>query len=108
MEMNVKKNRQTGREPTITVPFYPSVGFDAVGGAIDWLVEEGFWDCSGGKKEGGTGTIQATEFKVKLPREQLVGHIEEKGLEKELDLLVAEKWEELDALCRVSRKRRYE
>lgn len=98
--IQIKKNRLTGKEWTVTVPIYHSYGIDNVGANIDWLVDEKKW--TGGAK------IHAKDFGVELPRTKLISYIEEKGLERDLELLVAEHWSELEESCSLQRKKRFE
>ena len=105
LQLDIKKNRETGREPSIAIPFYPSVGFDEIGSMIDFLTEEGHWK-GGGKKE--EKDIVAKEFSFKGSREELVKHIEENRKTKELRNLVGELWESIEDACNVTRARRYE
>lgn len=101
LQIQVKKNRQTGREPTVEVPFYPSFGFDDVGSCVDFLIEEKRWN-----KEG--TAYNAAELSLHGSEESLVKQIEEQGKETELRLLVAEVWQEIEEACGIERKRRYE
>lgn len=105
LQIDVKKNRETGQEPSLVVPFYPSVGFDEVGSLVDFLCEEGHWK-GGGKKD--EKDIVANEFQFKGGREALVKHIESNGKTKELRNLVGQVWEEITEACNIIRERRYE
>lgn len=44
--VQVKKNRLTGKESTVEVPFYHSCGIDDTGSCVDYLVEEGRWKAT--------------------------------------------------------------
>lgn len=99
-KIQVKKNRQTGRETSVDVPIYWSYGIDDLGGCVDFLVNEGFWK----KKK---GSIDATEFEVCEPREKLIRLIEKEGREKELRALVWDCWAEIEKACSIHRKPRY-
>ncbi len=96
----VKKNRLTGQERIIDIPIYHSSGIDDLGGCVDYLVEEGYWSKA-------RTLIKAKEFEIALSREALIAHIEDKGLENELRLLVAEVWGDIEEACKVKRKSRY-
>jgi len=102
-KIRVKKNRVTGKDRTIYVPIYYSHGIDDVGGCIDWLIDEGVWT----KKR---GVITATGIgpEMKGDRESLVQKIEERELVDDLRELVGEHWNEIEAACRVKRKKRYD
>lgn len=100
VKVKVKKNRQTGRKTDVTVPIYWAFGIDDIGGCIDYLLEEGHW-----KK--GSGGIDAKEFEVTMRREELVNKIESENLENELRAVVSDVWNEIQAACTLTRKRRY-
>lgn len=100
-KIRVKKNRIIGRDRTVIVPIYDSVGIDDIGGCIDYLVEEGHWPRV-------KGIISAKEFDLNLPREKLVKHIEDNDMHRELQAVVAQVWEEIETACRITRKSRYE
>jgi RecA/RadA recombinase len=99
-KIRVKKNRITGKDRTIQVPIYHSFGIDDIGSCIEYLLSEGHW------KKNADG-INAKEFSVRLRKEALIKHIEKKGLEQELRMLVGRVWKEIEDACTVERKRRY-
>jgi RecA/RadA recombinase len=103
VKFDVKKNRLTGRKRSAEVPIYHDCGFDDVGSNVDWLLSEGVWKKSG-------RNIEATGFgkMVSLPREKLIRHIEEHGLEEDVQDLVALTWREIEEAIAVKRKSRYE
>ena len=65
-----------------------------------YLLAEGRWSET--KK-----VIAATDFGVELKREPLVRYVEENELESDLRFLVSETWKDVEAKCRVERKKRY-
>src|SRR5690606_25785618 len=99
--ISVKKNRLTGKEWTVEVPIYWSIGIDDVGSCVDFLIEEKHW------KKDGQGKIDAKEFEFVGTRNKLIDHIEHEGLEFDLRQLVAEAWKKIEDGCRVERKSRY-
>lgn len=101
-EVQVKKNRLTGKERRVEIPIYHSVGVDDIGGCIRWLIEEGHWT---GNKE--RTKVTAPEFGFNGSVEKLVSQIEEQKQERKLRRLVMEVWEEIEAGCVVERKSRY-
>ena len=116
LQVKVKKNRHTGREPVVNLHFFPSHGFDDVGTNVAYLVEEGHWvkATKGEEREAKTRdvidgglTIEAPEFDFKGKQEALVEWIEDNGKEKELRQLVADVWNAIDDQCKVVRKKRY-
>lgn len=100
VQIDVKKNRVTGKDRTVTIPIYTSLGIDDIGSCVEYLVEEGRWK----KTKGG---VNAKDFDFKGSVEQLVKHIEEEGLERELRAIVGEVWDEIEDKCSVDRKARY-
>jgi len=99
-KVNVKKNRMTGKDRTITVPIYYSIGIDDIGGCIDFLIEEDCWKKKKGK-------IEATIFEKNLTKEALIQYIEKNDLEKDLREVVADTWEKVESQCTIKRKFRY-
>jgi RecA/RadA recombinase len=104
-EVRIKKNRFTGKDRTVFIPIYHSFGFDDVGANIDYLIEEKHWKRSEGDDEG--TNYLAKEFKVTGSRDSLVAYVEENNLETELQGIVAEVWQTIEAACVVPRKPRY-
>jgi len=100
-KLQTKKNRLTGKERTVHVPIYNSVGIDDIGSCIDYLIEEGHWNL---KKS----SIIAPEFEFSGTYDKLIQHIEEKSLEKDLRSIVEDVWNEIEDACIVQRKKRYE
>lgn len=98
----VKKNRLTGREREVEFPIFYSVGIDDIGGMVDYLVAEGKW----AKKKG--GYIDADDLGLSKRRDDLIAEIEDKEMEDDVKMVVAETWEEIEAACEVSRKSKYE
>ena len=101
--IRVQKNRISGRNRRVEVPIYYSIGIDDIGGCINYLLEEGCWKRKGSKIQmTGLGPeLVATETK-------LIQHIEEHGLEEDLQQLVAMTWNDIEKRCAVKRKMRYE
>jgi len=101
--IQIKKNRITGRERTLTIPIYHSFGIDDIGSCVDYLIDEGHW------KQNKKGTkIRAKEFKFEGSREKLIKYIEAEGMERDLRSIVADVWNEIEENCKVGRKKRYE
>lgn len=99
-QFRFKKNRITGRLPAVDVPIYYTAGIDEVGACIEYLIEEGHWKETKGR-------VDAEEFEFEGTKEKLIRHIEEEGLEKELQALVKEVWNEIEEASKVERKPRY-
>lgn len=100
-QIRIKKNRIVGRDRKVVIPIYHSFGIDDVGSCVDYLLDEKHW-----KK--GDGGIRAKEFGVTLGREELIKHIEENNLERDLRVLCKEVWDEIEAATAIERKPRYE
>ncbi len=99
-QFKIKKNHVKGNKGRITVPVYWSVGIDDIGSCVDYLIEEGHWKNS-------NGVINAREFEVKLKKNKLIKWIETEGEERDLRLLVAKVYKEIQDASAVKRKRRY-
>ncbi len=100
-KIQVKKNRITGRDRTITIPIYNSFGIDDIGSCVDYMLDEGDWKLS-------TGEINAKGLGVKGSKRKLIKIIERDGLEKDLRELVGDVWRGIEDACTIQRKRRYE
>lgn len=100
-QLQVKKNRLTGKETKVDVPIYWSTGIDDIGSCIDFLVDEEHWSDKEGK-------LEASEFDFVGKKEDLVTKIESEGREKDLHVLVGELWNEIQVACQVKRKKRYQ
>jgi RecA/RadA recombinase len=101
-KIDVKKNRITGQDRSIFVPIYYKLGFDDVGSLIDYLMTEGHW-------KGTKGNVKAVEFEFEGSVEKLAQYISEKDVRhRKLQRLASEVWQEIDELCSVNRRSRYE
>lgn len=99
-KIRILKNRLSGKDWTVTLPIYHSYGIDNVGANVDFLVDEKRWVKSGTK-------VEATEFGVSLTRDKLISHIEDNGLEIDLERLVTEHWDFIESSCELERKPRF-
>jgi RecA/RadA recombinase len=99
--VDVQKNRISGWEGEVRLPFLKQVGFDDLGSAIDFLVDEKHWTVS-------NGSIDAPEFKFRGKRESLVHAIEAKNQESKLATLTQFIWRRLQDETILKRKKRYE
>lgn len=100
-QIQIKKNRLTGKEHVISIPIYHSYGIDDIGSCVDFLVDEGHWDMEG-------NSIVATEFAITEKRHKLIEQIEHDGLEKDLQIIVGEVWSGIEEKSKLNRKARYE
>ena len=98
--INVKKNKLTGKQRRSPIIIYYDYGIDDIGANVDFLVKEKHW----GKRK---NTIIADDFNLEGTRSVLVEHIEEKGIEKELSELVGQVWLEIEEELRLGRKQKY-
>ncbi|MHC1623173.1 MAG: hypothetical protein ACXQTR_01115 [Candidatus Methanospirareceae archaeon] len=102
-KVQVKKNRITGKERTVTIPIYHSYGIDDVGSCVEFLVDEGVWKKAGNRI---VATGLGPEFRGYS--EAVIEKIEERDLVDDLRVLVGETWKEIEESCDLKRKRRYE
>lgn len=101
VKCEVKKNRLTGNDCSVEVPFSRHYGIDDIGSCIRFLVGDGAW-----WKET-KGKITAEEFDFIGGEARLIKHIEENELENDLKAIVLEAWTELEKALRGTRKKRY-
>ena len=100
-KIQIKKNRLTGEAHEAAMDIYPSYGIDDIGGCIDYLVQESWWE----KKK---NSIVATEFGVTLTREKLIATIEESSESiAKLRTITAECWNSIRQAGALNRKKRY-
>ena len=101
-KIRIKKNRVTGRDRTVVVPIYHSVGIDDTGSMVDYLVSEKVWKCSEG-----VITVEGLGPTFLMKSEKLIQYIEEKELVDDMKALVVDAWESVEKACEVTRKNRY-
>lgn len=102
VEVEVKKNRITGKLHKVKIDVYPSHGIDDLGSCVNFLLEEKWW---GQEKQG--GKIDATEFGISATKEKLISHIEKKGLEDKLREVCGKCWRSIQEKAKINRKNRY-
>jgi len=100
VKLKIKKNRITGKTPTVETAIYPSYGIDDVGTCVDYLIEEKHW-----AKE--KQSIVAHEFDITATRDKLIKLIEERELENDLRMIVGKVWREIEDASKPQRKSRY-
>ena len=102
IQIDVQKNHFNGWEGKVPlVPFYRQTGMDDVGACVDFLIDEGRWDKTD------SGVIDATDLGFTGKREDLIATIQDEDRDRELQLLTARVWREIEEACRVLRKPRY-
>lgn len=104
VKIDVARSRVTGKQRSVVVPIYPSVGIDDLGSCVDYLVAEGTWKRD---KSGVISTNLRPVNTLSARHEQLVSYIEEECLEPKVRKLVADRWNEIEKACEVERKPRY-
>lgn len=131
-KLDIKKNRETGKERSVEVPIINGVGIDDIASCVDYLIEESHWPKA--KNEKGLdieeendediedlkdldekkknkkkrSLINAHDFDFKGTRDQIVQKIEMDCAEKQLRMIVGKIWNQIENECTLSRKRRYE
>ena len=101
IQLQTKKNRQTGREGKVETPIYPSYGIDDMEACINYLIEEDHWVSSGQK-------IKAPELDFEGSQKKLIEKIESEDLESKVRKLVGKIWNDINDACALKRKPRYE
>jgi len=99
-KIKIKKNRITGKKPSVEVDFYHNTGIDDTGSMVKYLTMNEQWKTI-------KGVIDAKDLGVKLPFEKLVNWIEATDNEPKLRKLVREVWKDIESRTAVKRKRRY-
>jgi hypothetical protein len=97
---HITKNRLRGKDRTIYFPFDPDYGIDNIGSCIDFLTIHKHWPKSKGR-------INAKELGLRLKKKALIRTIETAGRERELEIITAKAWNEIEAALRTDRKPRY-
>ncbi len=101
IETRLTKNKLTGKRRVVETPIYPtSYGIDSITGNVNYLLVNDYW-----KKN--KQSVVAKEFKIEAPIKRLVVEIENKGMENELDLLVADVWHDIEESLLLDRKPKY-
>lgn len=103
-KVKTKKNRITGKERVVEFPIYYATGIDDIGGMVDWLVFWKFWP-----KGGKNGVIDAGKHfdGIKGKREEIVRQLEEADLRADLEEIVEESWNKIEAKVAVKRESKY-
>ncbi len=105
-KVQIKKNRHTGRVRTVEIPILHSYGIDDIGGNIAYLIDEGRVRKKGVQ-------IRIDDLDVAGTYSQMTGtgtlvtKIEEQGLEKDLQLIVADVWDDIESKSQEKRRPRY-
>jgi len=100
IKLNTVKNRMSGKDWEVVVPFYFSYGIDDIGSCIDFMVKCSAWPES-------NGSIKVDELQFKGRRATLIKQIEDNGWEEDVRLAVKAVWKDIEAKCDLKRKPRY-
>jgi RecA/RadA recombinase len=100
--LRVRKNRITGKDRIIQMPIYNTYGMDDVGSCVDYLVGEGHWT-----QAKNSGTITAEDFDFRGKRAELIKHITDNSMEKDVTMTVADVWKDIEKAVAIKRKPRY-
>lgn len=96
----VRKNRITGKDRAVSIPFYFEHGLDDTLGQIDWLLLEGHWKMRDKK-------IRAKEFGFSGPRRELAALIDNGGRREELAGICGSVWKSIESQLSLNRKSKY-
>lgn len=102
VKLRLCKNRISGKDREIVMPIYYTYGMDDIGSCIDYLTSEEHWTKT--KK----GVITAPEFDFVGRRSTLIERIADGNMEKDLTIIAADVWKEIEAAVAIKRKPRYE
>ncbi len=100
LKVKVKKNRETGWKPSVILHHYPSFGLDDIGSCVEFLVDEKVWREAKGK-------VLVPDWKLEMPREELIQHIDQNDLGEELRESVVHAWRAIEEGCSITRKNKY-
>lgn len=110
----VSKNKLTGKVRDCKFPIFYDYGVDDITANVEFLLENGIWKMGKSNranpktKAKNTGrTIQASHFKLEGTRDKIISQIELNSLEKDLQLLVGETWNDIEEKVRLNRKPKY-
>ena len=111
VRLTIKKNRLTGKDRTVTVPLYYSVGIDDVGGIVDFMCQWGVWS----KKKSGHVILpddQAAALGLGAGtgygREELVQHLASSQHYSAVQDMAETAWYDIEDKLMVERASRYE
>ncbi len=105
IQIDIQKNRLSGWEGKVQIPFIRTHGWDEMGSLVDFLADE-HWQCQTVKGKG--LVIQAPEFEFEGTRENFIHEIESTEQESKLKELAQSIWNKIEDACKLSRKKRYE
>ena len=106
IQLDIQKNRLSGWEGKVPLlPFYRSSGFDEAGACVDFLIDEGYWEEA--KSKGQAPKVRAKELEFEGKKEDLIAKVQSEERDRELQLLVAKVWKDIEAACAVNRRPRY-
>ena len=98
--LRVRKNRITGKDRIIEMPIYNTYGMDDIGSCIEYLIAEKHW-------KGSKGNVEAPEFDFSGRQSSLIKLISNKGMERDLGMIAADVWKEIEDAVAIKRKPRY-
>lgn len=99
---HVKKNRTTGQEHKVDVPFLYGYGLDDVTSCVDFLIQEKHWSKKGSK-------VDAPDIDFSGTLEKLVAHIEEEELLDVVQDVVLDVWNDIQSsMISTGRKKKYD
>ena len=99
--LRVRKNRVRGKDRTIQMPIYDTYGMDDISSCIDYLLSEKHW------KKTKSGIITAPEFDFEGKRKKLINMISEEIMERDLSMVAADCWKEIEDAIAIKREPRY-
>jgi RecA/RadA recombinase len=98
--VEVTKNKITGKERDFEVDIYYDYGVDDISCCVDFLVKSGHWQ----KKN---QTIVAHDLNIEAGRSGLISKIENERAERKLQIITGQVWNEIEESVRLGRDRRF-
>lgn len=99
--MKVTKNKCTGKKRSAYFPIYYDMGVDNVTSCVNYLIDQKRW----GKNK---NTIDAVDIGFQGTFKKIVEHIEDNNLEREIEQLTGDTWNEVEESVKLKRKKRFE
>lgn len=100
-QVDVLKNKITGRLRSAKFNIYEDYGIDDISSCVDFLIKTKTWKSDSG------GVTCSDLFSSKVKRDELSNRIERKGLQKEVQTIVGQVWSEVEDELKLDRQKRY-
>ncbi len=100
-KVKTTKNKMTGKYREAAFPVFYDYGIDDISSCVDFLCDEKVWSFKTKVK------IEAHNLDLTGSRDDLILQIEEQGLEKKLQQIVGDTWNDIEESIKINRKPKY-